>query len=362
MPLYVTELDLHDWRNFADEHLAFDEGMCVLVGHNAAGKTNIVEALQMLTAGFSFRKPKPIQLIREDQEQARIQARIEGDGRQIDIRLDVTDRSRRFTRNGKRITAGEVPTTLMSVLFNPDDLSFVKRGASYRRDEIDAFGSQSNRGYARLMSAYSRAVEQRNRLLKEDYPDHDLLDAWDASVALGGAALIDARVRLLKRLRPYVADIYQQISDGEELGCTYESSLGEDLEGMSRDEICDLFARVLAESREEDLRRQQTTHGPQRDDVAFTINGRSARDFGSQGQQRSVVLAWKMAEVKLSRDLLGMQPLLLLDDVMSELDESRRAAMTTFIQSGIQTVITTTNLGYFTDDLLDGAEVVRIDG
>ena len=138
-------------------------------------------------------------------------------------------------------------------------------------------------------------------------------------------------------------------------------SLGEDLSGRARDELCDLFARKLEEGRQDDLRRQQTLVGPQRDDIAFTIDGRDARVYGSQGQQRSIVLAWKMAEVRLSQEVVGEQPLLLLDDVMSELDEGRRDAMTRFVQSGIQTVVTTTNLGYFPEELLLDAKVVKID-
>lgn len=362
MGLRVKTLGLRDWRNFEEKSIDFCDGMTILVGPNAVGKTNTVEALQMLTAGSSFRKPKPSQQIREDCESAKIRARLEGDGRVIDVACEVEPTRRRFFRNGKKCAALDLPATLMSVLFNPDDLSFVKRGASYRRDELDGFGRQANAGYAKVLSAYLRSVEQRNRLLKEDYPDLALLDAWDASVALGGATLLAARLRLFERLRTHLREVYGEIAGGERLDCTYVSSLGEDLSGSSRDEICDLFARRLQEERDTDLRRQQTTLGPQRDDVSFTIDGRDARAFGSQGQQRSIVLAWKMAEVALSREIVGEQPLLLLDDVMSELDEKRRNAITRFVQSGIQTVVTTTNLGYFPDELLEEAKVVNVVG
>lgn len=334
--------------------------MTVLHGRNAVGKTNTVEALQLLTAGQSFRKPKPAQLIREGAESAKVAARLEGDGRVVDMACVVEPTKRTFTRNGKRVHAGEVPETLMSVLFNPDDLSFVKRGASYRRDELDGFGRQANRGYAKVLSAYQRAVEQRNRLLKDDYPDLALLDAWDASVALGGATLLQSRLRLFERLRVKIAEVYREISEGEELACTYVCSLGEGVIGMSRDELCDLFAQRLVERRADEVRRQQTLVGPQRDDVTFSIDGRDARAFGSQGQQRSIVLAWKMAEVSLCEEILGEKPLLLLDDVMSELDSVRRDAVTRFVQGGIQTVITTTNLGYFPEELLAGAKVVSM--
>lgn len=362
MGLRVSQLELRDWRNVESRDIALSEGMTVLCGPNAVGKTNTVEALQLLTAGASFRKPRPVQLVREGCETARATAHLRGDGRVVDMDCLVEAGRRKFRRNGKPCHSAEVPETLMSMLFNPDDLALVKRGASQRRDELDAFGRQANRGYAKVLSAYQRAVEQRNRLLKEPMPDLALLDAWDASVALGGATLLLARLRLFERLREKVRVVYGQICGGEELGCSYVCSLGEDVSGMSRDELAARFLDRLAQGRDDDLRRQQTLTGPHRDDLSFTLDGRDARAFGSQGQQRSIVLAWKMAEVELSAEILGEQPLLLLDDVMSELDAQRRAAVIAFVQRGIQTVVTTTNLGYFPPDLLAASEVVSYGG
>lgn len=358
MGLAVQSLELRDWRNFEQRDISFCEGMTVLHGPNAMGKTNTVEALQLLTAGTSFRKPRPIQLVREGCESAKATAHLRGDGRVIDVECLVEGSRRKFRRNGKPCQSADVPQSLMSVLFNPDDLAFVKRGASQRRDELDSFGRQANRGFAKVLAAYQRAVEQRNRLLKEDSPNLALLDAWDASVALGGATLLLARLRLFERLTPKVREIYAHICDGEELMCRYECSLGDDVRDMARDELTARFLTRLGEGRANDLRRQQTLVGPHRDDLSFTLDGRDARTYGSQGQQRSVVLAWKMAEVQLSAEILGEQPLLLLDDVMSELDERRRAAVVSFVQQGIQTVVTTTNLGYFPSELLEASEVV----
>ena len=203
MGLVVKELRLADFRSFERLELHPSEGVTVLVGPNAAGKTNTVEALQLLTAGSSFRKPTPRQLVRDGAESARIDARLEGDGRVVDVRCDVTTTppARRFSRNGKRCQASEVPESLMSVLFSPDDLALVKRGASVRRDELDDFGRQANRGYANVLAAYLRSVEQRNRLLKDEFPDEGLIEAWDSSVSLGGATLLHARLRLFS---PYL--------------------------------------------------------------------------------------------------------------------------------------------------------------
>ncbi|MBM6676025.1 DNA replication/repair protein RecF [Olsenella uli] len=362
MGLLVTELALRDFRSFERLDLELAPGVTVLVGPNAAGKTNTVEAVQLLTAGTSFRRPAPAQLVREGAESARIDARLVGDGRVIDHRCDVTRTGRRFSRNGKRCRAADMPESLVSVLFSPDDLALVKRGASVRRDELDLLGRQVSRGYAHVFAEYQRSVEQRNRLLHEERPDPSLLDAWDASVALGGATLLAARLRLFSRLAEKVAEAYGVISGGEVLACSYVCTLGEGLGELSRDELRDAFLDRLVASRADDLRRQQTCVGPHRDDVAFSVAGRDARAFASQGQQRSVVLALKMAEVELAGEILGSRPVLLLDDVMSELDERRREAVVRFVDGGIQTLITTTNLGYFSPELLDAAKVVSFGG
>ena len=362
MGLLVTELALADFRSFERLSVRLSPGVSVFCGPNAAGKTNTVEALQLLTSGQSFRRPTPAQLVRDGAESARIDARLEGDGRVLDARLDVVAGRRQFSRNGKRCVAADMPGELLSVLFTPDDLALVKRGASVRRDELDDFGCQANRGYANVLTAYLRSVEQRNRLLKDEFPDEALIEAWDASVSLGGATLLHARLRLFARLAARVSEVYGRVSGGERLTCDYVCTLGEGVENLTRDELRDLFYDRLRAGRAEDLRRRQTCVGPHRDDVAFSIEGRDARSFGSQGQQRTVALAVKMAEVALAEELLGSRPLLLLDDVMSELDEARRDAVMSYVRAGIQTVVTTTNLGYFSSELLDAAEVIRFGG
>lgn len=359
MGLAVSNISLVDWRSFEHASMELSPGLTILCGPNATGKTNTVEALQMLTAGTSFRHPRTAELVREGLTRGRAAARLEGDGRVVDVALEIADNRRRWVRNDKPCRPSDLSSTLMSVLFCPDDLSFVKRGARYRRDELDDFGAQASAGYRKVARSYARSVEQRNRLLKEPQPDLSLLAAWDASVALGGATLLHARLAMFARIRRHLRTIYAQVGGGEDLDCVYECTLGTDVGALTRDELRDLFLDRLDERRDEELRRGVTLVGPQRDDVTFWIDGRDARAFGSQGQQRSVVLAWKMAEVAIAREVLGEQPLLLLDDVMSELDERRRGAMTRFVEGGMQTVVTTTNLSYFPADLLKRAEVIR---
>ncbi len=359
MGLLLTEVGLTDFRNIHDLTLELSPEITILVGHNATGKTNTIEALQLLTTGVSFRHPSPHDLMLDGCETARIVAQIQGDGRVVDIQCDINHKSRKFSRNGKHCQPREVAGTLLSILFTPDDLSFVKGSASNRRSELDMFAAQVNKGYSRVLSSYTRGIEQRNKLLKEDFSDPSLLDAWDESVALGAATVLQARVKLFSRMCTHITHAYQQISDGEELSCEYVCTLGINPEGMDKENLVEVIRDTLVAGRAEDLRRQQTCIGPHRDDIHFKINNKDARTFGSQGQQRSITLAWKMAEVLVAAEITGNQPLLLLDDVMSELDEQRREAMTNFVSSGIQTVVTTTNLGYFSEELLKSAKVVR---
>lgn len=361
MSLVVTRISFSGYRNLDGVVLEPSSGVTVLVGPNAVGKTNTVEALQYLTAGQSFRRPSPAELVAPGAREAHVSARLEGDGRVVDVELVAAEGSRKFLRNGKPCRSQDLPGTLLSILFCPDDLSLVKGSASMRRGELDSFGAQANAGYRKVLSAYTRSVEQRNRLLK-DGCDPVLLDAWDESVALGGATLLHHRLNLFTRLSSLVGEVYADVASGETLACRYVPSVAGAEAGMGRDELRDLMLRRMEESRGDDLRRGQTLVGPHRDDISFEIEGRDARAFGSQGQQRTVALAWKMAEVRLCEDLLGERPLLLLDDVMSELDENRRACVTKFVEGGIQTVITTTNLGYFDDSLLEGMKVVRYGG
>ena len=387
MAIYARELAVRDYRSFEAYELELAESITVLVGENAVGKTNLVEALQLLTAGVSFRRPTPAELVREGCDRAHIALSLTGDGRVIDLACEVAQGKRSFSRNGKRCTAAGVRGVVPSVLFCPDDLDMVKRSASVRRSALDSFGMQLNERYAQLVGAYERIVEQRNSLLKEPWCSRELLGAWDDSLAQTGAALMAHRMALLERVRAHLVAVYGHIAPHEVADVAYRASIDEaaaeagagvategaaanlssatagappSSDSADREALVQTFRAALAASYEDERRRGITLVGPHRDDIAFTIDGRDARRFASQGQQRSLVLAWKVAEVEVTRDILGRPPLLLLDDVMSELDARRRAAFLRHIQEEVQTVITTTNLGYFSDDILARACVVPI--
>lgn len=374
MAILARRLSVGQYRNFESFELELDEHLTMLVGKNAVGKTNLVEALQMLTAGRSFRRPAPRDLVMEGCAVCRMRLDLEGEGRVLEHECRVEDGKRVFLRNGKRCRAAGLRGTVPSVLFCPDDLDMVKRGANVRRGALDDFGVQLNESYAQLEASYGRAVEQRNALLKDPWHPRELLEAWSESLAATGAALTVHRLALLERVRSYVRAFYASLADGEQADITYRPSWDEKTDAIELavgsagdrarviEQVRDSIARALNVVAEDERRRGITLVGPHRDEIAFTIAGRDARAFASQGQQRSLVLAWKMAEVAVTRDILSRPPLLLLDDVMSELDADRRAAFIACIEDGVQTVITTTNLGYFDTEVLERAKVVKIGG
>ena len=364
MTMFARNLSVARYRSFDSYRLDLDEGVTVLAGPNAAGKTNLIEALQLLTSGTSFRHPTAGELVHDGTGSCKLELRLEGDGRVLDMGLGVEDGKRSFSRNGKRCSAAGVRGVLPSVLFCPDHLDMVKRGASVRRSALDDFGVQLSARYADLVSTYGRCVTQRNALLKETWCCREMLGAWNDSIARAGSALLVHRLSLLDRLAGHVRAAYGQVASGEDAGVSYVSTLGDLPQTEGHEELKDwayehMFA-ALDERADEEMRRGVTLVGPHRDEIEFSVAGRSARSFASQGQQRTLVLAWKVAEVAVARDILGTAPLLLLDDVMSELDAGRRGAFLQLIGDDIQTVITTTNLGYFTDDLLDRAKVVSM--
>lgn len=400
MAILARTLHVRNFRNYDDYTLELDPGVTVLVGRNAQGKTNLVEALQLATSGASFRKPSPAELVAEGEEGCSIALRLEGDGRVVDLGCTVRDGKRSFSRNGKKCRAAGVRGVVPSVLFCPDDLDMIKRSASVRRAALDGFGVQLNEQYAQLLGTYERLVEQRNALLKERWCTREMLAAWNDSLAQAGASLLTHRLSLLDRIRMRFVEAYAQIAPGERADIAYEASVdavlgatagdavaadaggpvaaGEDVAADDRSadgaaanragvdrttQVAWWRERMLAALDavfNDELRRGITLVGPHRDEIRFSIDGRDARAFASQGQQRSLVLAWKVAEVAVTRDILGRPPLLLLDDVMSELDAERREAFVRGIEDEVQTVITTTNLGYFSDAILDRAKVVTI--
>ena len=361
----IEHLHLRDFRNYEHTELDPCETITILVGPNAAGKTNLVEAIQTLTTTESFRRPKWEELVRWGQPRAEAALRASGASSAADLRLAVdASGAREFYVNGARKRrAADVVGVVPSVVFTPDDLLMVKGSAERRRAAADSVAAQLWPAYKAARREYAKVLRQRNALLKEEVGG-DQAEAWDQRLAELGAKVTAYRCRLLSSFEPELTAAHGRLADGERLRIEYEdrSGLGP---GAWRSEpgvndIEEAFRAELGRRRADERMRRVTLVGPHRDDIAFLIDDRDARAFGSQGQQRTVALAWKMSEIAVVRGTTARSPVLLLDDVMSELDEGRRARLLDTVVSDIQTIVTTTNIGYFDERTLADADVVRL--
>ncbi len=362
MGLSVTRLQLRDFRSYHDFELEPDPKLTVIVGPNAVGKTNIAEALQLMTAAESFRRPQWSDTVRWGAREAFVGFTAQGDDRLLEITLNVGVSGRREYRvNGKiRRKIADVAGLMPCVLFTPEDLRLIKDSADKRRSALDSLGVQLSPSYRALKAEYERLIKQRNAQLREPSMNRELLETLTDRVVVVGASFMASRLRLFNRLERKMSEHYDNLSSGESLVARYLPSWDASMEALVEEELM-MELRAEASARQaEELSRGTTLFGPHRDDVLFEIDGRPARAFASQGQQRTIALAWKLAEVSVVKEISGQEPLLLLDDVMSELDETRRHSLALFVGEAAQTVITTTNLGYFDAALIDRAKVVTL--
>ncbi len=369
--LRIRALRFDDFRSY--EHFELDDvgDLTVFVGPNASGKTNAVEGIQLLTAFGSFRGAKSRELIRWGAEQAVLRAHVLSEARDLDV-LHVLRRGHRgCTLNGKRKTVQDMQGVLPSVTFSPDDLVLVKGAQSNRRAALDLLGCQLSRAHRILKRDYERIVRHKNALLRDE-ADPLLLASVDDMMVAPAVQLYLYRAALFRNLSRRIADAYASITQGEEkVEMSYVPSWEDEAIKQAaswapmnleydKEAASQAFAKALEARRGEEMARKRACVGPHADHVEFFIDGRNAGMYASQGQQRSLVLAWKIAEVGLVRELAGVSPVLLLDDVMSELDASRRHALVSLLRQDIQTFITTTETAFFEDDIMERANVVKL--
>ena len=363
MSLTLESLRLVNFRSYEDFLLEGLGNLTVLVGPNAVGKTNVVEAIQLVTAIQSFRNPRVDHLVREGSDFGRVEA-VMGDGsRLMEVRLQLSEGKKRYVLNGKGKQAISLKGMCPAVIFTPDDLELVKGSNSVRRDALDSVGCQVSENHRIIKRDFGAVVKNKNALLKEEARP-DLVEAVNAVLVTCSSQLTCYRAALFRRMEPYIAEAYARISSSQEsMTCEYVPSweeYGVSAEGLSRDEVRDAMAKALDVAGAQEAARKRALVGAHADKVRFYIDGKDASLFASQGQQRSLVLAFKIAEVAIIRDVLGTQPILLLDDVMSELDARRRSCLVDFIEDEMQVFITTTNLEYFEESLVSRARIVEL--
>lgn len=318
------------------EHVAIEpcDGMNVLYGDNAHGKTNLLEAIWLLTGGKSFRGTKDADLVMFGHDHACVAANFVSQGREQTAKIDIESR-RKATLNGiPQPAANRLTGHFCAVIFSPDHLSLIKDGPEGRRRFLDAACCQLRPMYMNVLADYTRVLAQRNKLIKsvksgELAYDAVLFDTFDERLAQSGAQVRRFRADYIETLRDVACDIYGELAKGREpMKLAYKEEAQ-----------ADVLLAALQRARQVDLKTGFTTVGPHRDDLTIDINGTSARLFGSQGQQRSAVLALKLAEATLLAKGYGEKPVILLDDVMSELDRSRQEYILNRID-GFQVFIT----------------------
>lgn len=324
----VNSVKLNNFRNISSLELSAHEGVNVIYGENAQGKTNILESIWLFTGCKSFRGAKDSEFIKFNEDFAKINLDFCDNIREKKSEIIISDKKKNVSLNGISLkSTSELIGSFYAVIFSPAHLSLIKDGPSQRRRFLDTALCQLKPSYAEHLAGYRRALLQRNALLKDLHLSHqlyDMLDTWDDQLARYSAAVISERLKYIKILSQYSEQIYSGISENKE---SFTIS-------YSRDDIKDINISVkdlyiseldnIKKNRKEDVLYRTTTAGPHRDDIEILINGVSARSFGSQGQQRSCALALKLGESEIIKKMTGETPVALLDDVMSELDEKRQ--------------------------------------
>jgi DNA replication and repair protein RecF len=356
--VHLSGLELHNFRNYADLELALQPGLTVLYGQNAQGKTNVVEAIYLLASGSSYRASSDREVIRWDAEGAERLARVSGRVDQPDSLLEIVvadmpgiaAKRALVNGNGKRLT--DFVGRLTAVLFGPEQLDLVTGSPGQRRAYLDGALSQIDRAYYRALATYTRVVHQRNQLLKqfherEIHPDELLF--WDTQLVEAGSLVSRRRAKCLQELQGLAVVRHHQLApNGGELRVEYETKLFRAGGGWLRlataslEEVQEEFRGWLRLEADRELAQGTSVVGPHRDDLLLALDGKPVDKFGSRGQQRTVALALKLAELELIRNHTGQQPVLLLDDVLSELDEVRREALRDTIACHEQVLLTTT--------------------
>ncbi len=337
----IKRLELANFRNYESLAADFSDNVNILYGDNAAGKTNILEAIYMCATTRSQRQSKEKDMIRFgcDEAHLRMITADEISERRIDMQLSRSKAKGVALDGQPLVRAGQLFGLLGVISFCPDDLSMIKAGPSERRHFIDVEASQVDRLYMHNLSSYNKVLAQRNNLLKQVSQNKELLgtlDVWDEQLVEYGTYLIEKRAEFIEKLEEIAKPVHRAVSgEKEDIRLIYvpDTSVKD-------------FKDKLFFSRDRDIAATFTTTGPHRDDIEFEINGKNARTFGSQGQQRTTALSMKLAEIELVKIISKKAPILLLDDVLSELDRNRQTQLLGFTQ-GVQTFITCTGIEEF---------------
>ncbi|MBO7303034.1 MAG: DNA replication/repair protein RecF [Clostridia bacterium] len=358
----IKRLKAQGFRNIDNADIEFINGANILIGENAQGKTNVIEAIYIFARGKSFRHQEDKELLGFGKEGFRISIEYEDVTGINTLEYAFFGRERRKMKNGYKINKlTDMIGNFRSVLFFPDDLLLVKAGPEERRAFLNVALSQCYPGYVNIYASYKKALENRNSLLRKaskgEYIDDNELLSWSESISEYAAIIYSKRKEYIKNLEVYAKKNMLEISDGkEDLSLDYESNIDE--EGLSSAEIKERYISIFRNNIEKEKIVGTSLYGPHRDDIKISVGGKDARSYASQGQQRSIVLSIKLAEGEVIKEISGEYPVYLFDDVLSELDEKRKK----FVLNGLtdkQILITSCeNI----EKYIDGAKVITVKG
>lgn len=324
----VIALKFENYRNLKNDIITPCDGVNIIYGNNAQGKTNLLESLWLFCGGHSFRASKDSEVINHNEQFARLEMRFFGQEREQTAKILVNGNKKQVEINGvEKKSAASLIEKFCAVVFSPEDLNLIKRGPSERRKFIDSAICREKLKNAVVLSKYKRILIQRNSLLKDIYKRpslEDTLDVWDEPLIKFGAQLIKRRIDYVNMLSKSASVFHNGISkNNENLEIRYISTA--DIQNDDNLEtITEKFRKKLNDNKKDDIRTGITNYGPHRDDIEILINSKNAKAFASQGQQRSAVLSLKLAEASVLKEKMGEEPVILLDDVLSELDSSRQ--------------------------------------
>lgn len=352
--MIIKSIKLENFRNYESLDLDFEKGTNILYGDNAQGKTNVLEAIYLSATTKSHKGSKDKEIIKFEEDESHIRTILDKEG--MEYRVDMhlrKSKSKGIAINGQPIKkAADLIGLLNVVFFSPEDLSIIKNGPSERRKFVDMELFQIDKYYLYNLNQYNKIINQRNKLLKDFYFNTDLtetLQVWNMQLVTYGKQIISRREKFVEQLNEIIFDIHKNLSgDKEKLEIVYEPNVNEDD-----------FELKLKMSQEKDIKLKMTSVGPHRDDFCFMVNGVDIRKYGSQGQQRTAALSLKLAEIELVKKVTGDHPVLLLDDVLSELDSNRQNYLLNNI-GDIQTIITCTGLDEFINNRFEIDKIFKV--
>ncbi|MGO2082721.1 DNA replication/repair protein RecF [Vagococcus sp.] len=363
--MYLKNIELTSYRNYDQLSLDFSQRLNVFLGENAQGKTNLLESIYMLALARSHRTTNDKELIEWSKEFSRIEGRVVKQHSEVDLTMIISNKGKKTKINHlEQQRLSDYIGQLNVILFAPEDLTLVKGSPQNRRKFLDMEIGQINPQYLHYLSTYQSVLKQRNQYLKKigQMKTKDLiyLDVLSEQLAQAGSHVLFYRLHFIKKLEKWANEIHKKISYSKEnLTIAYKSYQKLTSE-QSAQELNLLLYTDLKKNEAKDLHQQSTSIGPHRDDLLFFVNEKNVQTYGSQGQQRTTALSLKLAEIELINEEIGEYPILLLDDVLSELDDERQVQLLELIEMKLQTFLTTTSLNHLENKLKIKPEVYQI--